>query len=393
MISGLVDDKRVLVCVGPGGVGKTTTAAAVGALAARRGRRTLVCTIDPAPRLADALGIGGPRARAAAGAARRRCRALGIDGADGTSASPCASTPSGRSSELVNEPVADPEMRRRIFDNIDLSPDHHDADRIAGVRGDAGAARLRRPSGQFDLVVLDTPPTANALDFLDAPSAHRGGGVEPRAHVVRAPAEGGKGVRDSPSSACVRAARCWCAGWRSWSATASWTTSAAFLVDFQDGAGRVSVARPGRRQAAARRRRRLPAGAGARGRGRRRGAVLPRAAGARRASRWAASSPTGSSRRPGLTQPERHRGGAAGATRRSRRLPDGDARGRGRAAGAGVGGVRRAARVGAPRARAPGRARARHRVTEVPLLDHDVDNLAELRVVGDHLSAASPSRP
>ncbi|MDB4983128.1 MAG: putative anion transporting ATPase, partial [Myxococcales bacterium] len=51
----LARGKKVLVCVGPGGVGKTTTAAALGALAARLGRRTLVCTIDPAPRLADAL--------------------------------------------------------------------------------------------------------------------------------------------------------------------------------------------------------------------------------------------------------------------------------------------------------------------------------------------------
>ena len=59
MIEALVRDSRVLVCVGPGGVGKTTIAAAVAAQSARRGKRTLVCTIDPAPRLADALGTGG----------------------------------------------------------------------------------------------------------------------------------------------------------------------------------------------------------------------------------------------------------------------------------------------------------------------------------------------
>jgi anion-transporting ArsA/GET3 family ATPase len=56
LIEALVRDNRVLVCVGPGGVGKTTIAAAVGALAARRGKRTLVCTIDPAPRLAARSG-------------------------------------------------------------------------------------------------------------------------------------------------------------------------------------------------------------------------------------------------------------------------------------------------------------------------------------------------
>ena len=57
MLDRLLDTKRILVCAGPGGVGKTTTAAALAVLAARTGRRTLVCTIDPAPRLADALGV------------------------------------------------------------------------------------------------------------------------------------------------------------------------------------------------------------------------------------------------------------------------------------------------------------------------------------------------
>src|SRR5215468_11540371 len=78
MIRTLVREKKILVCVGPGGVGKTTTAAAVGALAARRGRRTLVCTIDPAPRLADALGTGGlgPEPKPLPPEA---CRALGMD--------------------------------------------------------------------------------------------------------------------------------------------------------------------------------------------------------------------------------------------------------------------------------------------------------------------------
>src|SRR6476660_4259855 len=77
MIRGLVAEKRILVCAGPGGVGKTTTAAALGALAARQGKRTLVCTIDPAPRLADALGVGalGPDPRPVPPEA---CRALGI---------------------------------------------------------------------------------------------------------------------------------------------------------------------------------------------------------------------------------------------------------------------------------------------------------------------------
>ena len=97
MIQALVSDNRVLVCVGPGGVGKTTIAAAVGALAARRGKRTLVCTIDPAPRLADALGTGGlgaePQAAAAGRLPRARDRRRGA-----ASCTRCASTPRRRSS-------------------------------------------------------------------------------------------------------------------------------------------------------------------------------------------------------------------------------------------------------------------------------------------------------
>src|SRR5215470_7723852 len=118
MIIDLVDGKRVLVCLGPGGVGKTTTAAAVGALAARRGRRTLVCTIDPAPRLADALGTGGlgPEPKPLPPAA---CRALGIEEADGAAGSLHAVRIDTEATfrRLVNDAVADPEMRRRIFDN------------------------------------------------------------------------------------------------------------------------------------------------------------------------------------------------------------------------------------------------------------------------------------
>ena len=53
----LLATRKIIVCVGPGGVGKTTTSAALAARAARRGRRTLVTTMDPAPRLADALGV------------------------------------------------------------------------------------------------------------------------------------------------------------------------------------------------------------------------------------------------------------------------------------------------------------------------------------------------
>jgi anion-transporting ArsA/GET3 family ATPase len=159
--------KRILVCVGPGGVGKTTTAAAIGALAARQGRKTLVCTIDPAPRLADALATGGlgasPQPISAAA-----CRVLGIpEGGDKLFA---VRLDTERTfARLVDEQVSDPEMRRRIFDNTIY---RQITTTLTGSQEYAAMLALHgfATGGQFDLVVLDTPPTSNALDFLDAPA-------------------------------------------------------------------------------------------------------------------------------------------------------------------------------------------------------------------------------
>ncbi len=167
MIRPLVEQKRIIVCVGPGGVGKTTTAAAVGALAARLGRKTLVCTIDPAPRLADALGTGGlgPEPLPVPPAA---CRALGI-AEQGPPRLYAVRLDTARAfARLVEEQVADPEMRRRIFDN----PIYRQiTTTLTGSQEYAATLALYElaRAGQYDLIVLDTPPTANALDFLDAP--------------------------------------------------------------------------------------------------------------------------------------------------------------------------------------------------------------------------------
>jgi anion-transporting ArsA/GET3 family ATPase len=114
MLEVLSRQKRIVVCVGPGGVGKTTTAAALGALSARQGRRTLVCTIDPAPRLADALGVGtlGPDPQPIPPEASR---ALGID-RDGLLSAVRLDTQRAFAG-LVEEQVSEPEMRGRIFSN------------------------------------------------------------------------------------------------------------------------------------------------------------------------------------------------------------------------------------------------------------------------------------
>ena len=157
--------KRIVVCVGPGGVGKTTTAAALGALAARHGRRTLVCTIDPAPRLADALGVGSLGAEPQP-IPPEASRTLGIEGEDRLWA---VRLDTQRAfAGLVEEQVADLQMRERIFSN----PIYRQiTTALAGSQEYAATLALydlaRRR--QYDLIVLDTPPTQNALDFLAAP--------------------------------------------------------------------------------------------------------------------------------------------------------------------------------------------------------------------------------
>jgi anion-transporting ArsA/GET3 family ATPase len=192
MIRPLVEQKRIVVCVGPGGVGKTTTAAALGALAARVGRKTLVCTIDPAPRLADALGTGGlgPEPRPVPAEA---CRVLGIDqGDDGPPRLHAVRLDTARAfARLVEEQVADPEMRRRIFDN---SIYRQITTSLTGSQEYAATLALYElaRTGAYDLIVLDTPPTANALDFLDAPKRLAAAVSSPALGWFARPSQSGK---------------------------------------------------------------------------------------------------------------------------------------------------------------------------------------------------------
>lgn len=148
-------DRRVLVCVGTGGVGKTTVAAAIGVEAARRGRRTLVITIDPARRLADALGAGDLSHGVSEIEAVPGLFAMMLD-------------TKRTFDEVVERYAPSPEALERIYAN----PIYQNlTDALAGSREYSAMEQLHQlhESGDYDLIVLDTPPSRHALDFLDAP--------------------------------------------------------------------------------------------------------------------------------------------------------------------------------------------------------------------------------
>jgi anion-transporting ArsA/GET3 family ATPase len=154
----LIDDSTVIVCCGSGGVGKTTTAAVLGLEAARRGRRAVVVTIDPARRLADALGLTD-------GLASQPQR-IDLDGPGELWAMmlDTAATFDG----IVRANAESPEQVERILNNGFY---RNIAGALSGTQEYMAAETLHALHGddRFDLVVVDTPPSRNALDFLDAP--------------------------------------------------------------------------------------------------------------------------------------------------------------------------------------------------------------------------------
>ncbi len=156
--------RRILVVCGAGGVGKTTMAAALALHAAREGRRVLACTIDPSRRLATSLGLaqlsGKPRAieirRVAGGASPSgSLHAMVLDVQSTFDA-------------LVASYAPDPAARARILGNRFY---RHVSAALAGSHEYMAMEKLLELSAdtRYDLVVLDTPPTRHALDFLEAP--------------------------------------------------------------------------------------------------------------------------------------------------------------------------------------------------------------------------------
>ena len=160
--SEVVGSSHVVVCCGSGGVGKTTMAAVIALRAAAEGRRTVVVTIDPARRLADALGlaeltnepapISGPWDEPGHGG---EMSAMMLD---------TKATFDG----LVQRYAADSEQAERILANTFYE---NISGALSGTQEYMASEKLYELAveGDYDLVVVDTPPTRNALDFIDAP--------------------------------------------------------------------------------------------------------------------------------------------------------------------------------------------------------------------------------
>ena len=153
----LVERRSILLCCGTGGVGKTTTAAAIALEGARRGRRSVVVTIDPAKRLADALGLGGltNTPTRVEGAWPGELWAVMLD----TKAT---------FDELVAKHATSSEQVERILAN----PFYRNiSGALSGTQEYMAMEKLYElhEESSFELVVVDTPPTRRALDFLDAP--------------------------------------------------------------------------------------------------------------------------------------------------------------------------------------------------------------------------------
>jgi len=153
----IIDTRDVVVCCGTGGVGKTTTAAAVAMSAAMAGRRAVVVTIDPAKRLADALGIG-----------RLDNQPTAIDGPwPGEMAAMMLDTKK-TFDEVVRRYAPDAQRAEAIVENRFYK---NVSETLSGTQDYMAVEKLRElhDSGDWDLVVVDTPPTRDALAFLDAP--------------------------------------------------------------------------------------------------------------------------------------------------------------------------------------------------------------------------------
>jgi len=159
----ILHERKVLICVGPGGVGKTTTSAALGIEAAYDGLRTLVLTVDPARRLAHALGL-----------TEMLPKPTEVPLPDAPGQLDAMMLDAKRTfDEVVSRHSPTEESRDRMLGN----PFYQEASRsLAGCQEYMAMEELfsLATPDEYDLIILDTPPSRHALDFLDAPNRLRG---------------------------------------------------------------------------------------------------------------------------------------------------------------------------------------------------------------------------
>ncbi len=164
-IDALLDDRGrgIIVCCGSGGVGKTTTSAALALRAAERGRKVVVLTIDPARRLAQSMGIerldNTPRpVPGVAAGSTGSLDAMMLD--------------MKRTFDEVVQSQATPEKAAQILSNpfyVAVSSSFAGTQEYMAMEKLGQLDKEARRTGQYDLIVVDTPPSRSALDFLDAP--------------------------------------------------------------------------------------------------------------------------------------------------------------------------------------------------------------------------------
>lgn len=179
-VKDICSESRVIVTCGTGGVGKTSIAAALGVLAAQQGRRCVVITIDPARRLADAIGLGTELGNEPQKVMLDAPGELWVTMLD----------VSETFDNLVRDISPSPQRTAEVMDNSfyrSLSRS------LSGTRDYMAAERLHELSSddRFDVVIVDTPPSRNALDFLESPERLARFLKHPIVRLLAAPGRGG----------------------------------------------------------------------------------------------------------------------------------------------------------------------------------------------------------